>query len=178
MKKKCTAGGSHEAWQQKEYDAGNANKGSSFSEQRKNNESRYILALTPEQTMIVEQACELLARLHIGQFERITEMLLDFRRGMEDYCHRRDMANDLLRLAALTIFGRDNYNHPDIHAQSEEHKRAWMIYSVLRYTRSWHENPNGGYTVNFDKPMNLIGDEPMPRCVIRKETQDENDIGN
>lgn len=38
-------------------------------------EERYILTLTPEQEYIVEQALELLARLHIGQFERIAELL-------------------------------------------------------------------------------------------------------
>ena len=62
-------------------------------------EERYVLTLTPEQEYIVEQALELLARLHIGQFERIAELLCDPRDT--DYCQRRDLARDLLRLAAL-----------------------------------------------------------------------------
>lgn len=129
----------------------------------KNPEERYVLTLTPEQEYIVEQALELLARLHIGQFERIAELLCDPRDT--DYCKRRDLARDLLRLAAIVVFGRSACNYPDIKAKSEEHERAWTIYSVLRYTRSWHENPQGGFTVNYDKPLNLAGG-PMPQCRI------------
>lgn len=131
-------------------------------------EERYILTLTPEQEIIVEQALELLARLHIGQFERITEQLLDLRLDVDDYYKRREMANDLLRLAAIEIFGRSAYNGPDIKERGEIHERAWLIYSTLRYTRSWHENPKGGITVNYDKPMNLTGG-PLPKCIITKE---------
>lgn len=126
-------------------------------------EERYVLTLTSEQEYIVEQALELLARLHIGQFERVAELLCDPRDT--DYCKRRDLARDLLRLAALVVFGRSACNYPDIKAKSEEHERAWTIYSVLRYTRSWHENPQGGFTVNYDEPLNLSGG-PMPKCEI------------
>lgn len=126
-------------------------------------EERYILTLTPEQENITEQALELLARLHIGQFERIAELLCDPRDT--DYCKRRDLARDLLRLAAIVVFGRSPINYPDVKEKSTEHERAWTIYSVLRYTRSWHENPQGGFTVNYDKPLNLAGG-PMPKCRI------------
>ena len=129
-------------------------------------EERYILTLTPEQEIIVEQALELFARLHIGQFKTVTEMLLDFRRGMEDYCLRRDMANDLLNLAAITIFGRDTYGQLEIKERSKEHECAWLVYTALRHARSWHDHPKGGYTVNFDKPCST--GEPMPRCKIEK----------
>lgn len=130
-------------------------------------EERYVLTLTPEQEYIVEQALELLARLHIGQFERIAELLCDPRDI--DYCKRRDLARDLLRLAAIVVFGRNACNYPDINGKSEEHERAWTIYSVLRHARSWHENPEGGFTVNYDEPLNLTGG-PMPKCkVVTKE---------
>lgn len=130
-------------------------------------EERYVLTLTPEQEYIVEQALELLARLHIGQFERIAELLCDPRDT--DYCKRRDLARDLLRLAAIVVFGRSAYNYPDVKERSQEHEQAWTIYSVLRYTRSWYENPKGGITVNYDEPLNLAGG-PMPKCkVVTKE---------
>ena len=129
-------------------------------------EERYVLTLTPEQEYIVEQALELLARLHIGQFERIAELLCDPRDT--DYCKRRDLACDLLRLAAIVVFGRSPINYPDVKGKSTEHELAWTIYSVLRYTRSWHENPEGGITVNYDEPLNLAGG-PMPKCEIIQE---------
>lgn len=126
-------------------------------------EERYVLTLTSEQEYIVEQALELLARLHIGQFERVAELLCDPRDT--DYCKRRDLARDLLRLAAIVVFGRSPINYPDVKGKSTEHELAWTIYSVLRYTRSWHENPEGGIAVNYDEPLNLAGG-PMPKCEI------------
>ena len=126
-------------------------------------EERYILTLTPEQEYIVEQALELLAGLHIGQFERIAGLLVDPRD--QDYYRRRDLAHDLLRLAAMVVFGRNACKYPDIKKKSEEHERAWTIYSVLRHARSWHDNPKGGITVNYDEPLNLAGG-PMPKCRI------------
>lgn len=125
---------------------------------------RVTLTLTREQALVVERACELLARLHIGQFRTVTEMLLDFQRDMDDYCQRRDMANTLLYHAAIAIFGRNVFGQPDIEKKSLEHERAWLIYTTLRHARSWHDHPEGGYTVNFDKPL-PIG-EYMPKCTI------------
>lgn len=132
----------------------------------KNQGEKYILELTPEQARVVESACELYARLRIGQFERITEMLLNVR-DAEDYCFRRDIANGVLKASACAIFGINAWGQPD--AKSDElHHRAWDVYQVLRYTRSWHENPKGGWTVNYDKPMSLIG-EAVPKCCIEME---------
>lgn len=125
---------------------------------------RVTLTLTREQALVAERACELLARLHIGQFNTVTEMLLDSRRDMDDYCRRRDMANTLLYQAALAVFGRNVFGQPDIERKSLEHERAWLIYTTLRHARSWHDHPEGGYTVNFDKPL-PIG-EYMPKCTI------------
>lgn len=132
-------------------------------------QERYILTLSPDQEYITEQALELLARLHIGQFERIAELLCDPRD--KDYCKRRDLARDLLRLAAIVVFGRSPINYPDVKEKSAEHELAWTIYSVLRYTRSWHENPRGGITVNYDKPLNLAGG-PMPKCKVATKEEE------
>lgn len=56
---------------------------------------KVVLTLTREQAQMVEDACELYARLRIGQFERIVEMMLDVR-DAENYCERRDTATALL----------------------------------------------------------------------------------
>lgn len=124
---------------------------------------QYTLTLSREQAIIVESACELYARLKIGQFNRITEMMLDIK-NVEDYCFRRDIADGILKTAACVIFGMNQYGLPDV-TKDIPHNRAWDVYQVLRYTRSWHENPKGGWTVNYDKPMSLIG-EPLPKCEI------------
>lgn len=65
---------------------------------------KYILELTRKQAEAVKDACELYARLKIGQFERITEMLLDVQNA-KDYCERRDLANDALKVATNHFTG-------------------------------------------------------------------------
>lgn len=127
------------------------------------------LEFTRDQALVVEQACELLARLRIGQFNRITEMMLkpNADTDLRDYCFRRDRANDALALASRLIYGETSYGAPDCQ-KDELYQRAWNIFSVLRYTRSWHDNPNGGFSVCYDKPMSFI-DERLPKCGITKE---------
>lgn len=154
FEQECAADGSYEAW---------------LPRKQESSTERVTLTLTREQAFVVERACELLARLHIGQFHIVSELLLNFNLGVDEYCRRRDMANDLLKLAAMTIFGRGEYNQPKIEEKSIEHERAWLVYSTLRYTRSWYDNPEGGLTVNYDKPLSI--GEFMPKCKI---AEDEN----
>ena len=74
LERECAAGGGYEAWKP--------------CEEAPSNE-RVTLTLTREHARVVERACELFARLNIGQFNIVTEMLMDFRHGMDDYCWRR-----------------------------------------------------------------------------------------
>ena len=126
----------------------------------------YILRLTREQENIIERACELFARLCIGQFNQIPYFLMDNRIRVDDWCRRRDDATEALRLAACIIFGRNQYGDPDCQ-KTDDHMRAWEVYEVLRYHRCWNDNPEGGWGVCFDKPMSLRG-EPLPKCMIEK----------
>lgn len=136
----------------------------------KNEEEKVILEMTREQALTIEIACELLARLYIGQFKELTNILLPVHgTDANDYCRRRDDANEALDLAAKLMFGRTPYNTPNI-TKGEEHNRAWNIYQVLRYTRSWHDQPEGDHwSVCFDEPMNMIAGEPLPKCKIVKK---------
>lgn len=123
----------------------------------------YTLTLSREQAEIVESACELLARLRIGQFNRITELLLDVQ-DVESYGMRRDFANGALKLAASAIFDRGLGKNFDT---DKLHHRAWDVYQVLRYTRAWHDNPAGNpMSVSFDKPVSFIG-EKLPVCEVK-----------
>lgn len=140
-----------------------------------NKDEMVVLELTRDQALIVENACELLARLHIGQFKIVTEMLLQIHGAdINDYCRRRDDANDALMLAAKIIFGRNCYNLADVSTKSIEHNRAWNVYLVLRYTRSWHDDPPQGHpwSVCYDKPTNLLN-EPLPKCEIVERKADD-----
>ena len=85
---------------------------------------------------------------------------------VNEYCRRRDDAKDALKLAACLMFGRNAYGQPDIEKKSEMHQRAWSVYEVMRYTRCWHDNPDGdSWSVCYDKPMQWL-DEPLAKCQI------------
>ena len=134
-------------------------------------DEKYILTLTRDQAIVAQQALELYARLRIGQFERITEMLLDVK-NVDDYCKRRDLANDLLKIVAGIIFGKNQYGWPDVE-QDAYHHRAWNIYATLRYHMAWHDNPEGDrWSVAYDKPF-AWGGEPIAECRVEKEAQNE-----
>lgn len=124
---------------------------------------KVVLELTPDQARTAMSALELYARLKIGQFERITEMMLDVR-SVDEYCKRRDISNDMLRIVSNIIYGRNAYGCPDV-KKDEDHYRAWNIYAAIRYHVAWHEHPKGGFGVHFDKPY-PYGEEPVPECRI------------
>ena len=133
-------------------------------------DEKYILTLTREQAAVAKDALELYARLRIGQFNRITELMLDVR-DVEDYCQRRDLANDLLKIVACIIFGRNEYYQPNCQKDALHH-RAWNVYAALRYQMAWHDHPEGGWGVHFDEPYPW-GGEPIAECRVEKEVQNE-----
>lgn len=134
---------------------------------KKEADEKVVLTMTREQALVLEKACEALARLHIGQFEMIPDVaMIGYDKGVDEYCRRREDARDALKLAACLIFGRNIYGQPDC-SKNELHHRAWMLYEVLRYTRAWHDNPDGDhFGVCYDKPMQWISGETMPKCEI------------
>lgn len=128
---------------------------------------KYILELTEEQAVLVMNACEMLSRLHIGQYWIISENMLHFRD--ENYREKKTLADAILRCAGLVLNGINNYDEP----KGEKNvicNRAWSIHEVIRYTKSWHDHPEGGHTVNFDTPLNTLpAGEPLPKCRITDE---------
>lgn len=126
-------------------------------------EEKYMLTLTRDQAEVVKNALELFARLKIGQFNRITEMMLNVR-DVDDFCKRRDEADRLLKSAACFIYGSNPYGQPDV-KQDDLYHRAWSIYEIIRYTMAWYDNPDGGFGCCFDEPM-PYGDEPRPECGV------------
>ena len=131
----------------------------------KNGDEKYILTLTREQAQVAQNALELYARLKIGQFDRITELMLDVR-SVDEYCQRRDLANDLLKIVACIIFSRNDYGQPKCEKDALHH-RAWNIYTALRYQMAWHDRPEGGWGLHFDKPYPW-GGEPVAECRIEE----------
>ena len=137
-----------------------------MKKEKKKPDEKVTLTVTRDQALVLERACEVLARLQIGQFEMIPLVAM---LGYENdgYLERREDARDALKLAACLIFGRNLYGQPNC-SKNDEFNRAWMLYEVLRYTRAWHDNPDGDHTgVCYDKPMQWISGEAMPKCEIK-----------
>ena len=127
---------------------------------------KIIVEMTREQAYAVMNATELLARLHIGQFNRITELLVDFSRP--GACGRRDTANIYLEQACRAIYGVNQYGWPNIEEKTIEHERCWAVYATIRHALAWHDKPEGNpWSVAFDKPMGY--GETMPKCEVRDD---------
>ena len=127
---------------------------------------KIILEMTREQAYAVMNATELLARLEIGQFKEISWNFLE--RFMTPDGHfdsdRRDHVDELLEQVCRAIFGVNKYGWPNIEGKSIVHERNWAVYTVIRYAIAWHDHPEGGTTVNFNKPLGY--GEPLPKCRI------------
>lgn len=144
-----------------------------------NDNEKIIVELTRNQANAVMNATELLARLEIGQFEEITWSLLDHFRGTDKNGNptfdskSRDLANAYLKCACLATFGVKN-GLPDIGDKSIQFERCWAVYSTIRYALAWNDHPEGGYTVNFDKPLGY--GEKMPECRIESTEDEHKDV--
>lgn len=139
--------------------------------EKKEKQEKVVLEMSREQAMIVERACELFARLEIGQFKEIAWQLIDRIWEHDDNQERRALADDLLETTSKVIFGRNAWNMPDVGEKSIEHMRAWEVYTTLRYVRCCHDHPEEigkSWSVCFDPPMSESGDG-VPKCEIKEE---------
>ena len=123
----------------------------------------YTLTMTREQAQVAKDALELYARLKIGQFDRITEMLMDIR-DVKDYCERSTVANEILRVAAGIVLGRTAHGWPKC-IRDDAHKRAWAMFMTIRSRMAWHDHPEGGIGCCYDEPYPW-GGEPVPGCKV------------
>ncbi|MBQ3326529.1 MAG: hypothetical protein IJG86_01925 [Clostridia bacterium] len=132
-------------------------------------EQRVVVTMTREQAVEVMHATELLARLHIGQVFTMTELLGDLM--ADNYCERKDRAEEAFKLGLKMLHGANAYGQPDIREKPIEHERCWAIYATIRHAIAWHDHPEGNqWSVAFDKPMGY--GEPMPKCEIITTKED------
>lgn len=93
----------------------------------------YQLTLTEEQARVVATACEFFARVVMGQFNEIIWHTMDTQHGSDDYCERRDKAQELL-------FEARKYLYPELHGYGHSYgignfdnaDMAFDVYQVIR----------------------------------------------
>lgn len=135
------------------------------------NDYKVILTLNPDQCRLLQYVCELYMRMHIGQMDRLAEDLVRFdpdHTGEEwdHYIQRLEVAKQVCAALKTIAYPSLVYPGQSRNAEPEEWaNEACDIWQVLRYTQAWHENPQGGYSVNFHKPLKK-GAYPLPTCEI------------
>jgi len=138
------------------------------------------VTMTVEQARLVMCAMDLYSRVLMGQFDMIKELFSGFGEEGEQYKRdskywHRDMET-LLNLVKKTVYPELHVNASwGITGYSERNKcppNATIVYDIYKsmsYAISWHEYPNGGLTVNFDKPMHWYNELPLPEVKVFEE---------
>ena len=108
-------------------------------------------------------AMELYCRISIGQFDMLVHLLGWY--GAYDY----EGAHDAQMFIKKVIFPELSWN-ASYGISSKEIDRdtdtTWDFYQQLRHDLSWHREPKGGWTVNFDKPLHLDHKRKLPKIEI------------
>ena len=91
------------------------------------------ITLTDKQAQLLSRACEFYARVYMGQFTEIPFELLNIALSSDDYCERRDKADELLLEAR-------KYIYPDLNGRGHSYgigkfetaDRIWDVYQAIR----------------------------------------------
>lgn len=130
------------------------------------------IEMTREHAEAVQNACELLMRLKLGQPGYMTDLLLGWPKGPDDmsseeYILRRDLANEILKTALKVLYGENNYGEPDCEKDMLE-ALSYEVWSTIRYALAWHDHPEGSdWNVSFRQPLSESG-LTMPKCQVTK----------
>ena len=130
------------------------------------NKIEYTLKLNSAQVGVVLHALDLLNRIIINQPSHVTSVALDGmynRIGIDEYCRRRDKANDYMKLAFSEIFRSE----ADV-LKTEEWDTSYNILQALRYQRHLAEYPNSKGVDSY--PPIYFGGEPVPECTWENKT--------
>ena len=131
---------------------------------------KYQLTMTEKQAAIVAEACEFLCRIKLGQFgEIIWKTLIPQDIRTDDFCDRRDAAEDLLYKAREHIF-------PELHGRGhsysvgkfEDADLSFGVYEVIRHALGRGDGPYLLKDVptikTIDETRSANGLDPCPFC--------------
>ena len=131
--------------------------------------TKYRLEMTEEQARSMIGALDLAIRIKLGQWGELIEHCMVWEPSKTDeYCRRRDEAEVVL-LKARNIVMPELMDMNSLHGShgvysGEERERLYNLLLAVRSCIAWHNHPEGGYTVDFRKPMDIYEREEMPRC--------------
>jgi len=124
---------------------------------------KVTLTLNEKQIATMMAALDLFSRVGWGQLRFLDDMYAD-----RDY--DRDAVREHLDAIKEIVFpelGGADVRQP----RPKRAQISWDIYQVIRNAYAWHRRPEGGITVDFDKPMCTSG-EPIPEICISEEEEE------
>ncbi len=106
-------------------------------------ERTYTIRLNEEQLQLLNNACELMSRLHMGQWDSLRyELGLDV---------SEPSVFDLAHFAGLLPY--DGGYWGIYHEKTPENARKfWDMLQVMRHRLAWDREPEGGIYCQFDEP--------------------------
>lgn len=138
------------------------------------------VTMTVEQARLMMSAMNLYSRILMGQFEEIKWLFCGFGEDAKLYARdskywHKDMeaACDLMKhIVYPELHQNASWGIVGFSERNKCPKEATIVYDVYKsmdYAISWHLNPDGGMTVNFDKPMHFYTEIPLPEVKVFEE---------
>lgn len=123
------------------------------------------ITLTERQADILVRALDLYSRIGIGQICEVRQVWNRFYRSFQP---DMDMVQRLLDHAKYAMTGFEGGASHGIGTRevNDEFKIAHEVRQQLWHDLSWHREPKGGHTVNFDPPLKYTA-EPLPKVEIK-----------
>ena len=133
----------------------------------KGNCVKYRLEMNEEQARTVIAALDFWMRMRIGQWEELVELCLpcDYKH-IDEWCKKRDDAELLIMSVRDKVMPELPYNASYGVYKFEETERAFNVMKAVRSAIAWHNHPEGGYEVIYDRPMAINVAEEMPKCEV------------
>lgn len=132
---------------------------------------QYVLTLNREQAEVVSRACDLLSRLHIGQYRELFWEFLsicanaqfDVDKIISNKEKIEFMLDELRSIAFPDRIGNPHFD--SVIANVPIADNGYNIHQVLRYAMAYYDQPEGGDTVDFHTPIQL-GAAELPECKV------------
>ncbi len=132
------------------------------------------IEVTKEQAHDIMEALDLSSRLLMGQFDRVGDHLMKYANRFDNYLTNKEIIEEKLEEIKALIYPECGRSYFGIFSDAcpEPSKIQWDLIQVIRYAMAWHENPNGGNTVNFNTPLKSSNTQELCTAKILEEKGD------
>lgn len=124
------------------------------------------LTMTEEHARTVQDACELLMRMKLGQPFMPTDLMLGFPNkdmDINEFSLRRDFANSAMKLFLFAV------KNPEGTPKDQTEQMAYEVYGTIRHALYLaNGGDKDGWSVAAQKPLNESGLD-MPKCEVMED---------